>query len=228
MSRIRYDKKNILVIGDTHIPFQHKGYLEFCLEIKKQERCGSVVHIGDLVDNHAISYHDHDPDLWSPFQEMEEADKILKDWFKAFPELKLTKGNHDCLVDRKGKTVGLPKRCFRPYREIWNLPDKWEDGFEFIIDNVLYKHGIKTRGKLAHLNQAIKNRISVVMGHLPSCAGIAFSASPRDRIFGMNVGCGIHAKSLAFAYGEDFPEKPIVSCGVVYHGEDPRLFLMKL
>jgi predicted phosphodiesterase len=228
MGKIRYDKHNVLVIGDTHIPFEHHGYMDFCLDIKKKERCGTVVHIGDLVDNHSISYHEHDPDLWSPAQEMENTDKILKKWFKAFPELKITKGNHDCLVDRKGKTVGLPKRCFKPYRDIWELPGKWEDGFSFIIDNVLYQHGTKTSGRLAHFNQAVKKRMSVVQGHLPAFAGITFTASERDCIFGMNVGCGIHAASLAFAYGVDFPEKPIVSCAAVYHGEDPQIFRMRL
>jgi len=210
------------------MPFEHEYYLEFCLDIQKKERCGTIVHIGDLVDNHSISYHEHSSELWSPAHEMEETDKVLKKWFKAFPEIKLTRGNHDSLVDRKGKTVGLPKRCFKPYREIWNLPDKWEDDFKFIIDNVIYEHGTNTSGKLAHLNKAINNRSSTVIGHGHSFAGIAFTASPKDCIFGMNVGCGIDAKSLAFAYGKDFPHKPIVSCGVVHNGEDPQIFRMRL
>jgi len=224
----RNDRRNVLVIGDTHLPFEHKGYLDFCNDVRKQEKCGTIVHIGDLVDNHSISYHDHDPDLWSPEYEMQQVDKILVDWFKVFPELTLTKGNHDCLVDRKGKTVGLPKRCFTPYRDIWKLPDGWVDVFHIDIDGVLYKHGTKLSGKWAHYNQAIKNRQSTVMGHLPASAGIAFTASEKDCIFGMNVGCGVDAKAAAFAYGEDFPEKPIVSCGVVYNGRDPRLFMMDL
>ena len=225
---IGLDKRNVLVVGDTHIPFEQKGYLEFCLKVQKEEQCGTIVHIGDLVDNHSISYHEHDPNAWSPLHEMEETDKHLAKWFKAFPKVKLTKGNHDCLVDRKSKTVGLPRRCFQSYRDIWKLPKTWVDDFSFVIDGVLYKHGTKTSGRLAHYHQAIKNRMSVVMGHLPAYAGIVFTASPKDCIFGMNVGCGIHANALAFAYGEDFPEKPIVSCAVVYHGDNPRLFRMKL
>ena len=224
----KLDKKNVLIIGDTHFPFEHPNYLEFCKSIQKQEKCGTIVHIGDLVDNHSISYHETDPNAWSPLKEMEEVDKTLKKWFKAFPELKLTRGSHDNLVDRKGKTVGLPRRCFKPYREIWNLPDKWEDDFNFEIDNVVYQHGTGNSGKLAHLNLAISNRQSTVMGHSHAFAGIAFTASHKDCIFGMNVGCGIDAKALAFAYGKHFKFKPIVSCGVVYNGEDPRIFRMKL
>ena len=80
----KYDKKNVLVIGDTHFPFEHEYYLEFCKEIQKKERCGTVVHIGDLVDNHSISYHEKDPDLWSPAGEMAEVDKSLARWFLVF------------------------------------------------------------------------------------------------------------------------------------------------
>jgi len=32
------------------------------------------------------------------------------------------------------------------------------------------------------------------------------------------VGCGVDNKQMAFAYGKQFPRKPIVACGVVVHG----------
>jgi len=224
----RLDKRNVLVIADSHLPFEEKGYLEFCLKIQRENNCGTVVHIGDLVDNHAISYHESDPNLSSAKDEMDKVDSVLKDWFKAFPKLTLTKGNHDILVDRKGKTSGLPERCFRPFREIWQLPKGWKDCFEVVIDNVLYKHGTGNSGKLAHLNLAIANRMSTVMGHSHSFAGIAYSASPKDCIFGMNVGSGVDNSALAFAYGKDLKNKPIVSCGVVFNGENPQIFRMVL
>jgi len=126
---IKYTNDNVLVIADTHLPFEKKGYLDFCYEVKQKKRCGRVVHIGDLVDLHALSYHEHDPDGWSPEDEMKATDEHLKVWFKAFPELYLCRGNHDSLVDRKGKTAGLPKRCFLQFRKIWDLPAKWKDDF---------------------------------------------------------------------------------------------------
>jgi predicted phosphodiesterase len=224
----KLDKRNVLIIGDSHLPFEQKGYLEFCLKIKKEHNCGTVVHIGDLVDNHSISYHEHDPDLQSPEDEMKKVDIILKSWFKAFPNMYLCKGNHDILVDRKAKTSHLPKRCFKPFREIWNLPKGWKDDFSFIIDNVLYTHGTGNSGKLAHLNLALHNRMSTVIGHSHSFAGIAFTASPRDCIFGMNVGSGVDNSALAFAYGKDLKSKPIVSCGIISNGEDPCIFRMRL
>ena len=220
---------NTLIIGDTHLPFEHRYYLEFCKQTQKKFNCKQIVHIGDLVDNHAISYHEHDPDGWSPSEEMEETDEHLKEWFKAFPKVKLCRGNHDSLVDRKGKTVGLPRRCFQSYREIWGLPKRWKDAFEFELNGVLYKHGTGYSGKYGHVQAAIDARQSTVIGHLHSSAGIEWLANSREIIFGMNVGCGIDRKKYAFSYGKDFRRKPILSCGVVTdNGKNGFVVPMKL
>jgi len=208
-------KENVLIIGDTHIPFEHKDYLEFVVDIQKRCKCGTVVHIGDLVDNHGISYHEKDPNGLSPEDEMKLADKRLKSWFKTFPKVKLCRGNHDGLVDRKGKTVGLPKRCFKQFRDIWGLPKGWIDDFEFTIDNVLYKHGTGFSGKYSHVTAAERSRQSTVIGHTHSVGGVEYMASSKDCIFGMNVSSGIDRKKYAFAYGKDFARKPLLGCGVV-------------
>lgn len=222
---------NVLVIGDLHAPFIKSGYLEFCKRIHKELKCTEVVQIGDLVDNHAISYHEHDPNGWSPADEMAQTDLVLQKWFKAFPSAKLCRGNHDRLPDRKGKTVGLPQRCFKDFRDIWQLPKAWKDDFQFVIDGVKYTHGTGYSGRGGHLQCAVDNRMSCVIGHLHSTAGIEYTANEVDCIFGMNVGCGIDKKSYAFDYGKDFKLKPIISCGVVEytkHGANPRLFRMDL
>ena len=36
-----------------------------------------------------------------------------------------------------------------------------------------------------------------------------------DRIFGLNVGCGIDIDRYAFAYAQDFKIRPGLGCGVV-------------
>ena len=68
-----------------------------------------------------------------------------------------------------------------------------------------------------------------VIGHTHSSAGVHYTANERDTIFGMNVGCGIDVKRYAFAYGKDFPRKPIISCGVVSstrHGANATVYRM--
>ena len=217
-------KDHILVMGCTHLPFEHKDYLAFCKQIQKRCKCGTVVHTGDLVDNHAISYHEHDPNGWSPSDEMKQVDKHLKKWFKAFPKLKLCRGNHDGLVDRKAKTVGLPTRCFREYRNIWNFPTTWEDAFEWEIDGVLYKHGTGMNGRYAHITAAERARQSTVISHTHASGGVEYLVSSKDCIFGMNVGCGVDRKKYAFEYGKDFARKPVLGCGIVMGRENLAQF----
>ena len=209
------DRQSVLIIGDSHIPFNHPDYLDFCLDIKKRCKCSTVVHIGDFVDFHSISYYEHDPDGRSPKDEYELALKEAKVWYKAFPRVKLCRGNHDRLIDRRRKTAGLPKVLFKSYRKIWELPPKWEDKWEYKIDGVLYEHGTSYSGKYPHLSACNANRCSTVIGHLHSVAGIEWTANSNDCIFGMSVSCGIERRTYAFNYGRDFRRKPILGCGVV-------------
>jgi len=222
-------RENVLVISDTHIPFEHRHYLEFCVETKKKFKCSVVRHIGDLVDNHAISYHDTDPNGYSAEEEAKEADKHLKSWFKAFPNLQLCIGNHDPLVERKSLTYGLPQRVIKEFQDIWHLPKGWEYKWQYQDNKVKYFHGLGFGGKYPHVNAAIGNRQSVVIGHFHTVAGVEWMASERDIIFAMAVGCGIDRKTYAFKYGKDFIRKPILSCGVVLNnGEDAQVVPMKM
>jgi len=209
----------VLVIGDTHEPFCKEGYLEFCKEIHKKWKCNKVVHIGDLVDNHAISYHEHDPNGMSPEDEMKATLEVLQGWYKAFPKVLLCRGNHDALVDRKGRTSGLPERCFKPFREIWELPKGWSDDWEWEIDGVLYKHGLGCSGKRPHALEAIREGQSVVIGHAHSILAMEYIFTSRDQKFGLSAGCGIDRKAYAFSYGKDMKFKPAIGCGVVLDGE---------
>jgi len=206
---------NIGFISDTHIPFEHKHYLSFCRQTFKKYNCTTIIHAGDLVDNHAISYHEVDCDGMSAEDEMEEADRHLEHWFKAFPKLKLCRGNHDRMVDRKGKTSCLPKRVFKKFREIWSLPVGWVDDWQFIINGILFKHGTEYTGKLPHVQCAYDNRINSAIGHNHSVLGVEYLESAHDKIFGISGGCGIDVKTYAMAYQKDFRRKPILGCGVI-------------
>lgn len=168
------------------------------------------------MDNHAISYHEHDPNGRSPVDEMREADKHLKKWFSAFPSLFLCRGNHDALVDRKSRTVGLPDRVFRQFRDIWGLPREWKDAFSWELDGVIFQHGTGYSGTEAHLKAAYDNRSSTVIGHThSSLSGGYIVNNKNEAIFGVNCGCGIDRYSYAMDYGRDFKRKPVLGCAVV-------------
>lgn len=208
----------VLVIGDTHEPFTHPGYLDFCRRVHKEFNCSDVVHVGDEVDNHSISYHEHDPDGKSPGDELSEAKKSMQKWYKAFPKVRVCIGNHSALPFRKLFTVGLSAKFLKNYEEIYDVPktSNWKWEFSWEIDNVLYKHGTGVSGAFAHRTLAARQRQSTVMGHIHSHGGVAYLASEKDLIFGLNAGCGIDIKSYAMRYGKDFPERPILGCGVVF------------
>jgi len=217
----KFDKNNVLIIGDTHEPFCKEGYLEFCLETQKKYNCGTVIHIGDLVDNHAVSYHESDPDGRSPGDEFKLALDNCQKWYKAFPDVLICIGNHDRLPFRKAYTAGLPKNWLKSYQEMFNSPVGWKWDFVHKFNNVIYQHGTGLSGEMASINAARENRQSTVIGHLHTVCNTRFLASFKDLIFGMNVGCGIDHAKYAFAYGRENTRKPVLSCGVVLNGKMP-------
>ena len=205
----------VLVVGDLHEPFTHKDYLDFCVETYNLFYCSEVVFIGDIVDNHAFSFHDHDPDGMSPGGELARAQQSLAKWVTAFPKAKVCIGNHDGRIHNRAKKHGLPSSVLKPLMQIFDTPE-WHYDLRHTISGVLYIHGKGYSGMNGHRRAAEINRQSTVIGHIHSHAGIAYLAAPLDLIWGMNVGCGIDVNAYAMAYAVDFDRKPILGCGVVY------------
>ena len=205
------------IIGDMHAPFTHPMYLRFCQDTFAQWNVTKVVSIGDIVDNHAHNFHEHDPDGRSPGDEVVLARKQLRSWKRCFPKLDVCIGNHDELHYRKAKDAGVSTAFIRPYKEVWETPN-WNWQFSHQIDGVLYTHGTGNSGKDAAINLAIQKRQSTVIGHVHTYAGVKWHANDTSTIFGLNVGCGIDCRSYAFAYGRDFVVRPMLGCGIVLDG----------
>lgn len=216
---------NTLVIGDTHIPFCHPGYLQFCVDTARQYRVKRVTHVGDIVDQHAISFHDKDPDGRSAGDELKAAKKEVRQWTKAFPRVDFALGNHDALGMRKAFTNGIPQAYMKSFNEVLDLPAGWRGDFEHIYGDWRLTHGTGSSGPDAAFKSAVSHRISTAQGHIHTAAGLKFHASSRDIIWGMQVGCGIDRRSYAFAYGRDFQSKPILGCGVVLDNGRVPLFV---
>ena len=222
---------NVLVIGDTHAPAMLDGYTDFLRDIQKCWNCKEIVHIGDVVDWSAISYHEKDPSDPSAYDEYENAKKQVSQLYKLFPKAVVMTGNHDSLPKRKATTIGIPEQLIRKYADIWETPKwDWKPRFSLhVIDNVIYAHG--DRGK-AGIGAALKNAKehfkSWVQGHLHSQAGVSYYANEHQIIFGMNVGCGVDVYSASMKYGKKFNQKPLVGCGVVLGGTHAIFEPMKL
>ena len=208
-------KNNVGIIGDTHEPYCHPDYMNFCYEVFNRFSCGTIVHIGDEVDNAALSYHEKIVEMPNAESEAEKAQLAMERWYATFPDVMVCVGNHSALPFRQATTAGIPKRFLKSYEEIWNAPKGWKWEVEWEIDNVLYTHGTGSSGANAARNRAVANRQSTVIGHSHSFGGVNYMASRNDMIFGLNVGCGIDVDHMAFSYGKTFPKKPTLGCGVV-------------
>jgi predicted phosphodiesterase len=209
-------KSIVGIIGDTHLPFVHKNYLEFCQDIFSQWGVGVIVHIGDLVDNHAGSYHESDPQGMSAGDEYAAAIHVAKPWYDAFPEVKWVTGNHDKIPQRKIKSAGLPARALRD--NLYQTPDGWVNAESFLIDGVLYTHGVSA-GINGHRLLSQRRQVSCVIGHLHTSAGVAYTAAhDGSQRFGLNVGCGVDHESYAMDYARDWGRSTL-GCGIVQNGK---------
>jgi predicted phosphodiesterase len=206
------------IIGDTHEPFCHPQYREFCYKTFNQFKVSKIAHSGDEADNHALSFHEHNPNGDSPEAEAERAMKNLEKWYKTFPEVTVMVGNHSALPYRQATAAGIPNRYIRTYEEIWHAPKGWKWVMETEIDHVKYTHGTGCSGQNGAINKAIRSRQSAVIGHIHSFGGVNYHASENDLIFGLNVGCGIDTRAYAFEYGKNFVNKPTLGCGIVIDG----------
>jgi len=217
------------IIGDTHLPFEHKDYLQFCIDTFKANGVNKVVHIGDLIDNHSLSFHDSETQLKGAHGERLDAKEKLKPWFEAFPEVTVIHGNHDKIPARQLKKIGLdPETYLRPLSEVYEFPESWTEVERITVDNVLYHHGETACGVNGFRKDSQKRMCNTVTGHAHGNLGVSYTACEHRLVWGMAVGCGIDNKSMAFAYGKNFPNKPIVGCGVVFNGRNPQVFAMDL
>lgn len=207
------------IVGDLHAPFVHPMYLRFVQDTFRAWRVDRVHFVGDIVDLHALSFWDHDPNGLSAEGEALASVECVNAWYKTFPKATVCIGNHDERHYRTARKAGLPDRYLRSYGDVWRTP-KWDWQFEHIIDGVLYEHGTGTSGKDAAINLAIQKRRSIGIGHIHSFAGVKWHANQFNVIFGLNAGCGIDCKAYAFAYGKAFAVRPVLGCGIVIDGSE--------
>lgn len=219
--------KTTLVIGDLHAPYMHQDAVRFLAAVKKKYKPDTVVFMGDEVDAHATSYHEHDPDLPSAGDELKAAILQLRPLYKLFPKATVIESNHGSLVYRKALTAGLPAAILKGYRDILDAPRGWTWKYDHIVKTALgpvYFH----HGKSATWEKLSKNMgLSCVQGHFHNKFYISYWSSPLALYFDANAGCLVDNKSRAMSYGKNNLQKPIVGCLVIVDGI-PQLIPMYL
>tara|TARA_R110002012_G_scaffold6580_4_gene31347 strand:+ start:964 stop:1662 length:699 start_codon:yes stop_codon:yes gene_type:complete len=211
-------KRNvILFISDLHAPYHHKDSLAFLEAVKNKYKPTRVVNVGDEADNHALSFHNSDPDLDSAGIELKRAKRYIKKLEVLFPKMELVHSNHGSMVYRKAKFAGMPRHVVRPYEEVLGTK-KWTWSNELILEtplgDIFVCHGKKKNSEV----YAKSIGMSVVQGHYHEDFRIGYMNSPGGVIWGMNVGCLIDDQALAFEYNKINPNKPMLGVGLAIEG----------
>lgn len=213
-------KHRVLVIGDVHAPFQHRYYLDFLIETYNQWKCDTVVCIGDEVDFHALSKYPQDPNGYGAGDELINAITALRPYYEAFPNVKVVTSNHTARPLKKAFEAGIPTQFLKDYKTFLDAPNGWSWSRQLEIDGVLYHHGEGYSGALGAYKAAMNAMRSTVIGHIHSHAGVTYIQTEFDRLFALNVGCGVDIEAYAFAYGKNCAFKPTLACGVVIDGKE--------
>lgn len=207
------------------IPYEHPDALRFCLQVQKEFKISkdNILNIGDECDLLWASLYKKSPD-WksSPLHELETLRRRMKSWVKHFPKMRLCTSNHGLRWIRKAIDSDIPSDLLRSYGEIIGAPSTWKWSDEIRIDckhKFLLRHGSGYSGASGARNAAVDSQMSVAIGHLHAFAGVSYintwGASPR---WGMNVGCMVDSKAIAFEYGKYSRNRETLSVGVVLNG----------
>lgn len=210
-----HNNKRILIISDLHAPYSHQDTEAFLKAVKNKYNPTRVILSGDEADFHAISFHDHDPDLESPGTELQKTIDALKPLYKLFPKAEVLESNHGSLVMRKAQAVGLSKNFFRTYQEILQAPEGWTWHFDITtkLPNGQKCYFHHSKGKPLKTGQLYG--MSHVCGHHHESFDIQYWSTPESLFFAMTVGCLVDKKSLAMAYGKNNQKRPIVGVGLI-------------
>ena len=207
----------VLCIGDLHIPWERKGYYQFCCDLYDAWDCDTTVFIGDVVDSHAVSFHSKHPDMPGALEEYKQTKKQVQRWHRRFPNSIVTVGNHDERVIRVARERGIPDVYLKSYRANWGASTwKWKQSH--IIDNVYYYHGTGQGGEYPAANAVRKMLMSCVLGHNHTASGVKYFVNPSNRFFACDVGCGIDDKKMAFAYAINNKRRSVLSAAIIIDG----------
>ena len=210
------DNSRILFISDLHLPYHHPDSFAFLQYLKDKYQPTRVICLGDELDKHGLSYHDHDPDLYSAGHELQASLPLIKQLEEMFPVMDILESNHGSLVWRKAKTNGIPKQYIKSYNDVLGVGKGWKWHFDMTLDlpdgTQCYVHHGKA-SDILKLSQQMG--MSAVQGHYHTDLGARFWANPNGLYFGMQCGCLIDRESYAFAYSNVNIKKQLIGTGLI-------------
>ena len=232
MKALNAKGKSVLIIGDTHIPFEHPDAGKWLAAIKKKylNKKSLVLHIGDEIDGNQISFHQKDPDIqFSPSSELEaciERIHMPGGMYELFPKMYLCESNHGSLVYRRAKYAGLPAHVIKSYAQILEVKGwHWHEDYLLKTNKgpVYVHHG---RGKISKV--VASNQSSAIQGHYHGLHSIEWFRGIYGDRFGAQTGCLVDSSSRAFDYGRLSLTKPILGSLLIKEDGTPLLLTMNL
>lgn len=214
-------KDTYLCISDLQIPFHAHGALDFCRSVQRHYKIPpeNILNVGDELDCfHGGMWAKGGDYEHTPKQELTAAKEILKEWYAAFPKMKLAISNHGLRWVRKATEAEIPSQLLRDYRQVIAAPEGWQWKEEWLFNTkhpFRMIHGMGYSGRNGARNAAIDSGMSTLIGHLHSYAGIDYITTQRLKIWGFNTGCMIDDESYAFSYGKYNRQKPCIGVGII-------------
>lgn len=211
-----HENQRILLVSDMHLPYGHKDTLPFLAYLKAKYKPTRVICLGDELDKHSLSFHSHDPDLASPSDELARALPIIKQLKKMFTKMDILESNHGSLAYRRAKANGIPRGYLKSYNDVLGVDSDWIWHYEMTITlpngNKVYLH----HGKAADIKKLSTSLgMCAVSGHYHQTFKVDYWANSLGLYWGMNVGCLIDDKSLAFAYNNCNLHRPLIGTGLI-------------
>jgi hypothetical protein len=227
MLRLDVRGKRVLFISDTHIPYSVSKYLDFLRSLKEKFKPEIVIHGGDEIDYHAISFHDSIAELFSAGHELDRAIiEIQEGLHKLFPKLYLLESNHGSLVFRKMKHHGVPVRVLKPLNELYETP-QWEWHDKILLrtsaGKVIVSHGMSgVAGAWMKMTG-----LSTVEFHYHTKFHTTWFQTIAGKRFSMHCGCLADRESMAMAYAKSNMAEFINGTGGLKANGEPILFPYK-
>ena len=213
----------IVTVSDLHSPYGHPDTIPFLRAIKDKYWAKAmrpcVVIGGDEIDGHSWSFHDANPDLMSPGDELQTAINRLEPLYKLFPKAYVLESNHGSLFYRKLRAHGLPRHILKSYRSILGAPTTWNWVPEVTLEMSNRRRVYMTHGKCADvLNLSQSMGMSVVQFHFHESFGIRYWANPLNLHWAAQAGCLVDDSSLALAYNKGNLKRPLIGTVVIRDG----------
>lgn len=210
-----------LVISDLQVPFEHPEALKFCKTLVRDYRIPkeNIINVGDETDQYFGGLWKKSPEAeHTPNSELEACRQILYKWYKAFPYMRLCTSNHGTRYWRKALDAEIPSQLLRRYEEVIDAPPGWKWKKNWIIKtkhpfNV--EHGDDFGGKDAHINAAMFNGISTVIGHHHTLAGVRHIETKGMKFWAAASGSLIDFEQYAFEYARNSKLRPKIGAIVV-------------